>query len=107
MPVDSDVAVLLDCKSEMTEIGNWLGKGSPATLAGVANEDLLRPIIEMKLETTSVERYCDVPTQGQGTGENRQMKKKKRIGGGAYSEIGGASEYHSITFKALTCVPPM
>ena len=36
-----------------------------ATLAGVANENLLRPIIEML--TTSGERYCDVATQGQGT----------------------------------------
>ena len=45
-PVDADVAVLLDCKSEITEIGKWLGEGSRATLAGVANEDLVRSIIE-------------------------------------------------------------
>ena len=45
--IESDVVVLLDCKSEITEIGKWLGEGSRATLAGVANEDLLQPVIEM------------------------------------------------------------
>ena len=55
--IESDVAVLLDCKSEITEIGKWLGEGSRATMAGVANEDLLRPIIEMlrqRVETGAV-----------------------------------------------------
>ena len=32
-PVDADVAVLLDCKSEITEIGKWLSEGSRAALA--------------------------------------------------------------------------
>ena len=42
--VDADAAVLLDCKSEITEIRKWLGEGSLATLVGV---DVLRLIIEM------------------------------------------------------------
>jgi hypothetical protein len=45
--VDADAAILLDCKSEVTEIGKWLGEGPRATLAGATNEDFLRPNIEM------------------------------------------------------------
>ena len=38
--VDADVAVLVDCKIEMTEIGKWLGEGSRGTWAGAAKGDL-------------------------------------------------------------------
>ena len=45
-PDEEDVVALLDCKSEITEVGKWIGEGAKATLVGVANADILEKIIE-------------------------------------------------------------
>ena len=45
--VERDVLALLDCKAEMTEIRKWIGEGSRPFLAGAANADILREIIEL------------------------------------------------------------
>ena len=45
-PDEEDVAALLDCKSEITGVGKWVGGGAKATLVGVANADILEAIIE-------------------------------------------------------------
>ena len=43
---EEDVVALLDCKSEITEVGKWVGEGAKATLVGVANADIFEKIIE-------------------------------------------------------------
>ena len=43
---EEDVVALLDCKSEITEVGKWVGEGAKAAQVGVANADILGIIIE-------------------------------------------------------------